>query len=182
MSEQDTTGDSRRSFMAKGALATGALTLGTGAFGTATVGAQENEVAVFASGFFPGAEFTVLDELQTSTTVEVLQLEGETVDEISQPDEWTGHIIRYEIGSESGITTFMFVRGGSLSAGDSGTIASDASVLSPDLNLINTSLNGDDVETDETDETDEMNETEETEETDDNGVDVNVTTDENGGE
>jgi hypothetical protein len=164
--------------MAKGALATGALTLGTGAFGTATVGAQENEVAVFATGFFPGAEFTVLDELQTTTTVDVLQLEGETVDEISQPDEWNGHIIRYDIGAESGITTFLFVRGGSLSAGDSGTIASDASVLSPDLNLIETSLNGNDVETDDNGE----NGQNETNETDDNGVDVDVTTDENGGE
>ncbi|QLK27875.2 calcium-binding protein [Natrinema zhouii] len=142
MSEQDTNGDSRRSFMTKGALATGALTLGTGAFGTATVGAQEDQVAVFASDLYPGADFDVLAQLQASTTVDVLQLDDETVPEISQPDEWNGHIIRYDIGQESGITTFLFARGGSLSSGDSGTIGEDASVLSPDLNLMSASLNG----------------------------------------
>ncbi|WP_408957904.1 calcium-binding protein [Natrinema sp. 74] len=142
MSERETTGDSRRSFMAKGALATGALTLGTGAFGTATVGAQEDQVAIFADSYYPGANFDVVAPLQTSTTVEVLQLDGETVEEISQPDEWNGHIIRYDIGQQSGITTFLFVRGASLSRGDSGTIGEDASVLSSQLNLLNTTLGG----------------------------------------
>ncbi len=128
--------------MTKGALATGALTLGTGAFGTATVGAQEDQVAVFASELYPGADFDVLAQLQASTTVEILQLDGETVPEISQPDEWNGHIIRYDIGQQSGITSFLFARGTSLSAGDSGTLGDDASVLSADLNLMNTSLGG----------------------------------------
>lgn len=128
--------------MTKGALATGALTLGTGAFGTATVGAQEDQIAVFADALYPGASFDVLSQLQASTTVEVLQLDGETVSEISQPDEWNGHIIRYDIGQESGITSFLFVRGASLSEGDSGTLGDDASVLSPDLNLMSTSVDG----------------------------------------
>ncbi|SEQ34658.1 hypothetical protein SAMN04489841_1514 [Natrinema salaciae] len=130
--------------MAKGALATGALTLGTGAFGTATVGAQEDRIAVFATDLYPGADFDVIAQLQESTTVEILQLDGETVPEISQPDEWTGHIIRYDIGQESGITTFLFVRGAGLSAGDSGMLGEDASVLSSDLNLMTTSVGGGD--------------------------------------
>ncbi|WP_276253249.1 calcium-binding protein [Halomontanus rarus] len=142
MTDQETTGDSRRSFMAKGALATGALALGTGTFGTATVGAQDTSVAVFANNYYPGADFDVVAPLQTSTTVDILQVDGETVSEISQPDDWTGHVIRYDIGQQAGITTFLFARDQSLSAGDSGTIGEDASVLSSELNLLNTSLNG----------------------------------------
>lgn len=129
--------------MAKGALATGALTLGTGAFGTATVGAQQEQVAVFANNYYPGANFDVIDQLQTGTTVDILQVDDETVSEISQPDEWIGHLIRYEVGAaESGITTFLFLRGQSLSADDSGTIGEDAAMLSSQLNLLSTSLDG----------------------------------------
>ncbi|SEH17689.1 hypothetical protein SAMN04487967_3340 [Natronorubrum sediminis] len=127
--------------MAKSALATGALALGTAGFGTATVGAQESDrVAVFANNYYPGADFSVIAVLETSTTVNILQDDDETVDEISQPDEWGGHIIRYDIGEEAGITTFLFADGQQLSAGDTGTISEDASMLSPDLNLLSTSL------------------------------------------
>lgn len=141
MTRQDTTGDSRRSFLAKSALTTGTLALGTGAFGTATVGAQQERVAVFANNYYPGATFDVIDRIETGTTVDILMAEGDTVPEISQPDEWVGHIIRYQIGTaESGITTFLFAQGESLDAGDSGTIGEDASVLSSRLNLLSTSL------------------------------------------
>lgn len=116
------------------------LALGGGSFGTATVAAQQERVAVFAFKYYPGADFDVVAQLETSTTVNVLQSEGETVPEISQPDEWTGHIIRYDVGQDAGITTFMFLRDQSLSAGDSGTLGTDASMLSPQLNLLNTSL------------------------------------------
>ncbi|WP_306054332.1 calcium-binding protein [Natronococcus wangiae] len=128
--------------MAKSALAAGALTLGTATIGTSVAGAQDGEeVAVFADNYYPGADFDVLARLETSTTVDTLQVDDETVPEISQPDEWNGHIIRYNIGGESGgITTFLYIRGASLSDGDSGTIAEDASVLSSDLNLLSTSV------------------------------------------
>ncbi|MDS0474837.1 calcium-binding protein [Natrinema sp. 1APR25-10V2] len=126
--------------MAKSALVTGALTLGTAAYGTATVAAQQEQVAVFADNYYPGANFDVVDPLQQGTTVDILQVDDEPVAEISQPDEWTGHIIRYDIGQGAGITTFLFVRGSRLSRGDSGTIGPDASVLSSDLNLLDTSL------------------------------------------
>ncbi|RKD97306.1 hypothetical protein ATJ93_0291 [Halopiger aswanensis] len=150
--------------MAKGALATGALALG--GFGTATVSAQEDQIAVFATDLYPGADFDVIAQLQESTTVEILQLDGETVSEISQPDEWTGHIIRYDIGQESGITTFLFVRGAGLSAGDSGTLGEEASVLSSDLNLMSTSVSsgggGTDTSDSETSDSDMMTEENET--------------------
>lgn len=172
--------------MTKGALATGALTLGTGAFGTATVGAQEDQVAVFASDLYPGADFDVLAQLQASTTVDVLQLDDETVPEISQPDEWSGHIIRYDIGQESGITTFLFTRGGGLSSGDSGTLGEDASVLSPDLNLMSSSLNGgggggDTDETMTTEESETAVENETTTDENETTIDENETTVGNGG-
>ncbi|SEW26904.1 hypothetical protein SAMN05216285_3625 [Natrinema salifodinae] len=157
--------------MAKGALAAGALTLGTGAFGTATVGAQDDQVAVFANNFYPQASFDVLAQLETSTTVEILQVDGETVSEISQPDEWAGHIIRYDIGQESGITSFLFVRGQSLSTDDSGTIGEDASVLNSDLNLLSASIDSGttgDTDTIEEDTDDDNGAIEE--DTDDNGV------------
>ncbi|WP_049924399.1 calcium-binding protein [Halopiger djelfimassiliensis] len=142
MTEQDTTGDSRRSFMAKGALATGALTLGTGAFGTATVQAQQVRVAVFANNYYPGASFEVVAPLEAGTTVDILRVDDETVPEISQPDEWGGHIIRYDIGQDSGITTFMFIRGRLLSSGVEGQIGDEATVLSSDLNLLSTTASG----------------------------------------
>ncbi|WP_247000886.1 calcium-binding protein [Halosolutus gelatinilyticus] len=130
--------------MAKSALTTGALTLGTASIGAGVAGAQDesSEAAFFADNYYPGANFDVVAQLEASTTVNTLQIDGETVDEISQPDEWNGYIIRYDIGAQSGITTFMFVRSATLSEGDSGTAGEDASVLSSELNLLTTSLNG----------------------------------------
>ncbi len=140
--------------MAKSALATGAVALGT--LGTGTVSAQAEEAAVFASALLPGVDFDVIAELPTSTTVDLLQAEGETLQTISQPDEWNGHIIRYDIGQDSGYTTFLFVRGGRLSTDDSGSIGEEASVLAEELNLMSTTVsgnggNGDIVEDDEED-------------------------------
>lgn len=136
----DDVNESRRSVMKKGALATGALALGSASIDSAT--AQDGRVAVFAFKYYPGADFDVVAQLESSTTVEVLQDQGETVPEISQPDEWTGHIIRYDVGEDSGITTLLFTDGQGLEAGASGTLGTDASVLSSQLNLLDTSLDG----------------------------------------
>lgn len=60
------------------------LALGGGSFGTATAAAQQDRVAVFAFKYHPGADFDVVSQLQTSTTVRILQtVEGEPVSEIS---------------------------------------------------------------------------------------------------
>ena len=129
--------------MKKGALATGALTLGSATVTPAAADGQQERVAAFSFRFYPGASFDVVAQLEQSTTVEVLQEEGQTVPEISQPDEWTGHIIRYDTGREGpGITAFLFIRGRSLNPGDSGTLATEASMLSSRLNLLSTSLEG----------------------------------------
>ncbi|QLG47565.1 calcium-binding protein [Natrinema halophilum] len=128
--------------MKKGAATASAVALGTAATaGTAT--AQETVAAlVFSYDYFPGSDFTVVSPLQQSTTVDVLQVDGETVDEITQPDEYDGHVIRYDDGGENaGVTTFLFTQDG-LSSGDSGTMGQDAQMFSSDLNLLETSING----------------------------------------
>lgn len=135
MSEYETRGGSRRSFMAKGVLAASALALGASAFGTATVSAQRAQTAVFSNNYYPGASFEVIAPLQTNTTVDRLRAEGETVPEIAQSNEWTGHIIRYD---EAGITTFLFTRGQRLNADENGTMGDDASMFSSQLNLLAT--------------------------------------------
>lgn len=103
--------------------------------------AQEDRALVFSYDYYPDVDFDVVSQLQTSTTVRILQtVEGETVSEISQPDEYTGHVIRFDIGGSVGITSFLFLRGQSLSDGDSGTLSGSASMFSPQLNLMQTSL------------------------------------------
>lgn len=103
--------------------------------------AQEDRVLVFSYDYYPGVEFDVVSQLQTSSTVRILQtIEGENVAEISQPDEYTGHVIRYNIGGSVGITSFLFARNQSFSAGDSETLSETASMFSPQLNLMETSI------------------------------------------
>ena len=151
-------GGSRRSFMKKSALVAGTLLVGAGA-GASSASAQEEgeEVLAFAYNFFPAADFDVIARLEQSTTVDVLQVGDETVPEISQPDEWNGHVVRYDMGmgDTAGITTFLFLRGVSLDAGDSARLADDAQMFSSDLNLLNSSIGGAAETADEGDEDDE---------------------------
>lgn len=102
---------------------------------------QQDRALVFSYDYYPGVSFDVVSQLETGTTVRILQtVEGETVSEISQPDEYTGHVIRYDIGGSVGITSFLFLRERSLSPGDSGTLSDVSSMFSPQLNLLQTSL------------------------------------------
>ncbi|UHQ96149.1 calcium-binding protein [Natrinema halophilum] len=141
MGQQDSDGDSRRTFIKKGALAASAIALGTAAT-TGTASAQQDEQGlVFSYDYFPGAEFTVVARLEQTATVNVLEVDGELVDEISQPDDWNGHVIRYETrGGAAGVTTFLFLRDAVLSSGDTGSTSGDASMFSSELNLLSTSL------------------------------------------
>lgn len=103
---------------------------------------EEGRVLVFSYDYEAESNFDVVAQLETSTTVRILQtVDEETVPEISQPDDYTGHIIRYE--SDDGPlapTTLLFVRGGSISAGESATLGGDASMFSSQLNLLTTSV------------------------------------------
>lgn len=128
--------------MKKGALAATAVALGATATGTGTVGAQqEGQALVFSYDFHPGQDFEVVAPLEASTTVNVLQLDEETVPEISQPDNYNGHVIRYDMGGEgAGVTTFLFSQDVSLSSDDSGSFGEDATMFSSQLNLLSVDI------------------------------------------
>lgn len=140
MNEETPTDGSRRSFMKKGALAAGALALGAGASSQSVAAQEDGNALVFAYDFHPGQSFDVVAQMEQSTTVNVLQVDEETVSQISQPDNYTGHIIRYDLEGGAGITAFLFSQDVSLSAGDSGTLGEDASMFSPELNLLTTNI------------------------------------------
>lgn len=138
----DQPGESRRSVLKKGALASGALALGTGA-GAGGAAAQGERVLVFSSNFYPGESFDVMARLSQTATVRVLQtVDEDTVPEIDSPDEYSGHAIRYDNGGgdAEGVTTFLFTREHDLDEGDSETMDDSASMFSPQLNLLRTSL------------------------------------------
>uniref|UniRef100_A0A7D5GNQ9 Uncharacterized protein n=1 Tax=Natrinema halophilum TaxID=1699371 RepID=A0A7D5GNQ9_9EURY len=93
---------------------------------------------VFSYDYFPGGSFEVISELQQNTVVDMLVVGGETVDEISQPDEWSGYVIRYDMENDeaAGVTTFLFTRSEDLSVDDSESLGEDAQMFSPALNLL----------------------------------------------
>ncbi|WP_266077021.1 twin-arginine translocation signal domain-containing protein [Haladaptatus caseinilyticus] len=135
--------EERRSFMKKGALATGALALGLGSAGTAA--AQDgNSVLVYTYDYHPNVPFRVTNSLEASTVVRLLQRPGGgDVPEISQPDDYSGWVIRYDLGGQdAAITTVMFSRSASLSRGDRRRFAGDATIFSSELNLLSTTLQG----------------------------------------
>ncbi|MFC4249606.1 twin-arginine translocation signal domain-containing protein [Natribaculum luteum] len=143
-SEHDRSGDSRRSFMKKSALATGALVLGTGAASTAAA-QDDGDVLVFSYDYLPNQDFEVLAQLDQSTTISILELDGEEVEEIGGGDDYDGYVIRYDMGEDTaGVTTFLFTDEASLSEGDTETMSADASMLSSDLNILSASLGGGD--------------------------------------
>ncbi len=141
--EHDGSDDSRRSFAKKGALTAGALALGAGASSTASA-QEDGNALIFPYHYIPNQELEVLAQLEQSITVDVLVVDGETVDEISQPDEYNGHVVRYDIGDDAtGTTGFLFLRETSLSAGDTATLSTDASMFSPELNVLSVSIEND---------------------------------------
>lgn len=104
---------------------------------------QEGRVLTFSYDYQAGRTFEVISRLQTSTTVRLLTLDDEeTIPEISQPDEYTGHVIRPESAADGALepTTLLFIRGGSISPGESATFGTDVSMFSSDLNLLSTTV------------------------------------------
>ncbi|SIR53516.1 Tat (twin-arginine translocation) pathway signal sequence [Haladaptatus litoreus] len=134
----------RRSFMKKGALATGALALGLGSAGSAS--AQNQTVLVYTYDYHPGVQFRVTASLEQSTTVRLLERPGGgDVPEITQPDDYSGYVIRYQLGGGGGqgqITTLVFGRDLSLSTGNTRRFSGDASIFSSTLNLLSTTIEG----------------------------------------
>ncbi len=135
----------RRSFMKKGALATGALALGLGSAGSAS--AQDgNQVLVYTYDYHPGVSFRVTNSLEQSTVVSLLERPGGgDVPEISQPDNYSGWIVRYNLGEgDAAITTFLFSQDANLSTGDQHMLSGDASIFSSELNLLSANLSSGD--------------------------------------
>ncbi|WP_049924398.1 hypothetical protein [Halopiger djelfimassiliensis] len=103
---------------------------------------DDGRILVFSYDYEAGSQFEVISHLETSTTVRLLQtVDGETVPEISQPDEYVGHVVRYE--SANGAlepTTLLFIREGRISSGETASIGEDASMFSSDLNLLATTV------------------------------------------
>ncbi|WP_435155751.1 hypothetical protein [Haladaptatus sp. DFWS20] len=133
--------EERRSFMKKGALATGALALGLGSAGTAA--AQDgSSVLVYTYDYHPNVPFRVANSLEQSTVVRLLSRPGGgDVPEISQPDDYSGWVIRYDLGGQdAAITTIMFSRQASLSSGDRRRFSGDATIFSSELNLLSSNL------------------------------------------
>ncbi len=134
-------GESRRSLAKKGTLAAGGLALGAAASSTAAAQDDDDDALVFAYDYIPGQDFEVLSQLDQGTTVQVLQVDDEEVDEIGSPDEYNGYAIRYDSNDDTaGVTTFVFLRDETLDTGDSETFEGDATMFSSDLNLLSVSL------------------------------------------
>ncbi len=140
--EHGSDGESRHSLAKKGTLAASGLALGAAASSTASAqDDDDDEALVFAYDYIPDEDFDVLASLDQGTTVSALEVDGEMVDEISQPDDYNGYVIRYDTGNDSaGITTFLFLRDQTLDTDDSEGFESDATMFSPDLNLLSVSL------------------------------------------
>ncbi|GAB3664307.1 hypothetical protein [Halopiger thermotolerans] len=102
---------------------------------------DDGQVLVFTYDYEAGESFEVISQLETSTTVEILQSEGETVPEISQPDEYAGHVVRLQADDgPQGPTILLFTRDESYESGASGSLGDDAQIFSTQLNLLSTSL------------------------------------------
>lgn len=128
-------GSSRRSFMKKSALTSGALALGVAGSDSAAAQQQQNAL-VFSYEFFPGAPFRVDAQLQASTTIDLLSgPRDQGVPEISQPDEYNGYVVGYQIGN-SVIYTFAFVRGETLQQDARYRFDDNSQVFSSQLNLL----------------------------------------------
>jgi hypothetical protein len=104
---------------------------------------QDNgNVLVYTYNYEAGESFDVVSELETSTTVRALRTaEEESVPEISQPDEYNGYVIRYQVDDgPEGPTVLMFSRDATFDRGDTGTLGEDAAIFSTQLNLLETPL------------------------------------------
>lgn len=101
---------------------------------------DDGRTLVYSYDYYPNQDFDVLAQLETGTTVSMLETaEGETVSEISQPDDYTGHVVRYDMDGFAGLTGFVFLRDESLESGDSSSLGTEASMFSPELNLLEVS-------------------------------------------
>ncbi|WIV68013.1 calcium-binding protein [Natrialbaceae archaeon AArc-T1-2] len=154
MAREESSDDTRRSFMKKGTLAATALAVGAGATGTyAGVMAQEEdeegEIVIHGQDYYPEAEFHVLAQLETLSKNDFLENVDPDEEEFDDPDDWEVYPIRVEAG-EAGPLGYIMVENDAVdpSAGDMGTMGETASFRDPDMNLLETDVT---IEPDEVD-------------------------------
>ncbi|WP_440008620.1 twin-arginine translocation signal domain-containing protein [Halomicrococcus sp. SG-WS-1] len=142
-SEQTTdepTDESRRTFLKKGALATGAVALGVSGSNTAAA-QQQQDVLTYFDDYQPGQSFRAIAQLPQDITVTLLSLpNGNTVPEISQPDDYNAYVIRPTTGQNDRAAgaTYLFTRS-SLNTDNQFRFGTSANVFSSQLSLVSTS-------------------------------------------
>ena len=140
---QESTGDSRRTFIKKGALTATALTVSTGAL--ATVATADSELAtVHGTDYYPGADFDILTQFGTRSRNNYLEQFDEDEEVFSDHDDWEVYAIRIDIGEAEGELGHMLIRPDNddpdVEPGDSGTIDEIGSYRDPERNLIETEV------------------------------------------
>ena len=140
---QEPTGDSRRTFIKKGALTATALTVSTGAL--ATVATADTELAtVHGTDYYPDADFDILTQLGTRSRNNYLEQYDEDEEVFSDHDDWEVYVIRIDIGEAEGELGHMLIHPDNdepdVEPGDSGTMDDIGSYRDPERNLIETEV------------------------------------------
>lgn len=137
------TGDSRRNFMKKGALAATAVAVGAGA--TATTGSvaaqeeeEEGEVVIHGGDYYPSESFTVLADFESGSRDDLLEHLDEDEAEFDDPSDWDVYAIRIDVGGPGGRLGYLMVEDDEIEAepGDTGTMGETASFRNSELNLM----------------------------------------------
>ena len=127
---------SRRSFLKKGALATGAVVLGVSG-ATPAVAQDDSNALIYTDDYQPNGRFRVVGLLPADITVRLLRRpNGNTIPEISQPDDYNGYVVRARLGgNRAGDSTFLFTRR-ALQQGRGYRLSADPQVFSSELSLL----------------------------------------------
>ncbi|GAA0223865.1 hypothetical protein ACFFQF_09200 [Haladaptatus pallidirubidus] len=93
---------------------------------------------LFTRDYHPHVPFRVLGNLPATITVAILDEPPDGVQVLSQPDDYNGYVITYEIYGTP-IYTFLFTRQ-FLPTGDRLRLGEDATYFSTNLNLLEVSI------------------------------------------
>jgi len=146
--------DGRGSLVKRGALGLG---VAGAAAAVGSAAAQEGEEAlVFSDKYWPQTPFVVINQLQTSTTVDILNgIDDEGVAEISQPDDFNGYVVNYRMTEDGpGMYTTIFTES-SLQRDEQYQFSGNAQMFSTELNVLETTIEAPDGGGDDDDDDDE---------------------------
>ena len=138
----ESAGDTRRTFIKKGALAAAALTVGVKA--TGTVAADEELATMQASDYYPDADFDILTQFGTRSKENFLEQYDEDEEVFSDHRDWEVYVIRIDVGETEGELGHLLIRPDNdepdVEPGDSGSMDELASFRNPEQNLIETEV------------------------------------------